>query len=1142
MTKKSTAWLEKPVIKSFPNFTIEYLLIGLIIILAVISRLDGLGLRVMSHDEVNHVVPAWSLYQGQGYIHDPVTHGPLQFPLMALSFFLLGDNDFTARLPHALFSIATVVFAIFGMRRFLGRGGGIIAGFLYLISPFFLFYGRYARNEAIIGFLGLLLIYAMLAYLETGKFRYLILLTTAMVLHFISKETSFIYTAQALLFALFYLVDRVTRAHWKKPQYQLFFILSLLATVIFLMFTTGLFISSPSAVTPTISSEGTTPATAAGQTLLSTLPEQTLIFLLISAGLAIVCVGGMLFFLFSGFGIKKLTRMRIFDLLILQGTLVLPILAAFFIRWLGYDPLDYSQTGILRSTIVVVVLVIASVCIGLWWRPREWLICAGLFSAVFILFYSTFFTNGQGIATGVVGSLGYWLSQQGVNRGSQPWYYFFGIQLPMYEFLPVIGTLAAIIIGFSKRLWFSQAGNPFECPTALPVEEETDMADETLPVSNDDQKGKESPPTLFLLVFWSITSLVAFSMAGEKMPWLTLHITLPLILAASFEFGYLLNTFDRLAFDTKKGWLLLLSLLVGLVSVWMLVSTLLGEIPPFQGKTIEQLNSTGIFLSAALFAAVSLFFFFKYARAWDHGQLWRVLLLTVFSFLAVLTARTSFRASFINYDNAKEFLVYAHAARGPKDILEQIEQISYRTTGGKGIMVAYDNDGLYPYWWYLRDYPNHLFYGEKPTRSLRDYAMVIVSEANYGTGEPIFATGFVKIDYMRLWWPMMDYFNLTWQRIWDAIRTPAMRSAIFQIWINRDYTQYAALTNNTTLTLENWQPSNRFRLYIRKDIVDKLWQYGVKAVAEPEAVDPYEKGQITLTADITFGQPGSEPGTFNAPRGIAVAPDGSIYVADTNNNRIQHLSPSGEVIATWGTFADSSLGAAPGGTFNNPWGIAVGLDGSVYVADTWNYRIQKFTSSGNFITMWGISGQAEDPEAFWGPRAVAVDNLGHVYVVDTGNKRVVVFDPNGVFISEFGTSGFEAGQFDEPVGIAIGPEGKVYIADTWNQRIQVFEPDETGTIFTPIAKWDVAAWYGQSLDNKPYLAVDTQGHVFITDPDGYRVIEFSSAGEFIQYWGDYGGTADRFGIPAGIAVDGSGGIWISDAGNNRLMHFTLPVQ
>ena len=80
----------------------------------------------------------------------------------------------------------------------------------------------------------------------------------------------------------------------------------------------------------------------------------------------------------------------------------------------------------------------------------------------------------------------------------------------------------------------------------------------------------------------------------------------------------------------------------------------------------------------------------------------------------------------------------------------------------------------------------------------------------------------------------------------------------------------------------------------------------------------------------------------------------------------------------------------------------------------------------------------------------------------------------------------------------------------------------------------------QSLDNKPYLAVDQQGHIFATDPDSFRVLEFTTGGVFVRVWGQTGAGLDNFGTPSGITVDGLGRVWVSDAANNRLMHFTLP--
>jgi DNA-binding beta-propeller fold protein YncE len=336
------------------------------------------------------------------------------------------------------------------------------------------------------------------------------------------------------------------------------------------------------------------------------------------------------------------------------------------------------------------------------------------------------------------------------------------------------------------------------------------------------------------------------------------------------------------------------------------------------------------------------------------------------------------------------------------------------------------------------------------------------------------------------------------------------------------------------------------RLYIRKDIAAKIWNYGVGPSEAPVAADPYQAGAMTLAADQIYTADRYLPSGLNAPRAIASGRNGDLYVADSRNHRIIHISSDGSLLQEWGRFGDQlANGNAPLGFFNEPWGLAVGPDGSVYVADTWNHRIQKFTSEGKAIKMWGQYGQPvpDMPESnsyFWGPRGVAVDAQGHVYVADTGNKRIVIFDADGNYITQFGTAGFDPGQFDEPVGVAVANNGTVYVTDTWNQRVQSFTPNEDGTAFLPLAQWDVNAWFGQGLDNKPFIAVDANNHVFITDPEGYRVIEFTGDGQFVRTWGDFGNEADGIGIAAGVTVDAEGRIWVTDASNNRILRYTLP--
>jgi sugar lactone lactonase YvrE len=272
---------------------------------------------------------------------------------------------------------------------------------------------------------------------------------------------------------------------------------------------------------------------------------------------------------------------------------------------------------------------------------------------------------------------------------------------------------------------------------------------------------------------------------------------------------------------------------------------------------------------------------------------------------------------------------------------------------------------------------------------------------------------------------------------------------------------------------------------------------------------------------------------------MAFAADGSIYVADTRNHRILHMRQDGQFLHQWGSFADGISTPAATGTFNEPWGIGVGPDGSVFVSDTWNNRIQKFSATGEFIRGWGASGTGDSAESFYGPRGLAVDSEGSVYVADTGNKRIVVFDEDGTYVTQFGSAGFDPGQFDEPVGIAVDDQFRLYVSDTWNQRIQTFVRVDDGS-YLPERQWDVYGWFGQSVDNKPFIAVDGQGQVYITDPEGYRVMQFAADGQLIRVWGEFGSSETTFGLPAGIAVDTAGHIWITDAGNNRVVRFTLP--
>jgi len=234
--------------------------------------------------------------------------------------------------------------------------------------------------------------------------------------------------------------------------------------------------------------------------------------------------------------------------------------------------------------------------------------------------------------------------------------------------------------------------------------------------------------------------------------------------------------------------------------------------------------------------------------------------------------------------------------------------------------------------------------------------------------------------------------------------------------------------------------------------------------------------------------------------------------------------------------------------FNWTSGVALDSSGNVYVGDYWNDRIQKFTSSGTFITAWGTPGRAEGQ--FFGPLGVALDRSGNVYVADSANNRIQMFKlaspcPSGTiqivsgvcFIRAWGEGGSENGQFRRPVGVAVDPSGNVYVSDLGNDRVQKF--GSTGGFFR--------AWgehgSGDGQFNTPQGLTVSSGNVYVADQNNARIQKFTNTGTFTTKWGGFGSLDGQFRFPFDVAVHSSGivvlseRVFVSDTDNNRIQVF-----
>ena len=209
---ESSQWLQQPLLTA-ANLDWEKLIWAAILILTIITRFWGLGDRVVSHDESLHTHYSFQYYNGDGYAHTPLMHGPFLFHATAFSYWLFGANDFTARIPVALFGIL-MVFIPWYMRNWIGRTGAIFAGIILLISPYSLYYSRYIRHDVYVIVWALIIMMGMFHYFRYKDDRSLYWIAAGIALMYATKEVAFIYTAIFGAFIVFRLLFKVGPLEW----------------------------------------------------------------------------------------------------------------------------------------------------------------------------------------------------------------------------------------------------------------------------------------------------------------------------------------------------------------------------------------------------------------------------------------------------------------------------------------------------------------------------------------------------------------------------------------------------------------------------------------------------------------------------------------------------------------------------------------------------------------------------------------------------------------------------------------------------------------------------------------------------------------------------------------------------------------
>ncbi|MBN1138212.1 MAG: TIGR03663 family protein, partial [Anaerolineae bacterium] len=690
-----------------------------IFLVAIVTRFWDLGARAMSHDESLHALYSFYLYNGTGYQHNPMMHGPFLFHASALIYFLFGVTDYTARIVPAIFGVL-LVFSPLLLKPWLGRVGAALTSLLLLISPAILYHSRYIRNDIYMALWTVLLIAALFYYLRDRRPGWLVAGAAVLMLSMATKETAYIFGWMGLVFLVMAVV-------WQKASQR---------NHIWLFFGGAI------------------------------------------VGLALWAAGYVLGHVPIGAGaaatVGNPQRLIGSILVMLGGSLLIAAISSTLIR---------SR----RPRPAMILEAIQAV-------PRStWIIALVAIFIIYSLLFTTFFTNPPGFITGIAGSISYWMAQQNVVRGDQPWYYYF-LTLTMYEYLPFLFGIIATIYYLVRRQpageqeeteepggetvpYRDSAGTPRRRSAADNPSALGQVYTGTAPVLCDTE-----PLFIAFLVFWNLATLFLYSWAGERMAWLTVHPALSMIVITGKFGGELLERVDWREAWRRGGAVLALLLPVTFFGILSLITK-----RPFRGLAVSDLQATGSWLAALLVTLLLVALTVVVARRLGRPLSLSVAVATLFLFLAAFTVRTAWTFAYITYDYSTELMTFAHGTPDVTRTMDEIAEISRRIAGDKLIKVAYDSDVSWPLEWYMREYPNRVFYGENPSREKMDVPIVLAGDKNNTKVEPYLADRYLSFKRRLVWWPTYDYRDLTPKRIWEILTTAEKRQKLWDILYWREY-------------------------------------------------------------------------------------------------------------------------------------------------------------------------------------------------------------------------------------------------------------------------------------------------------------------------------------------------------------------